>query len=487
MNYKMPFRCRLQKMRIENLKNVACGNIRFACNTYSDIFRDEADILGVYGQNGSGKTTLMFAIDLLKQLLCGKNIWRDMCKFIKVGASYAKIDYDISLESEKYGNYLISYSVTFKIKSRDTESMDMDVLGEEKQFTESEVYIAEEKLQYKRVNGEKGNRYNAIIEYKYDSENEASFGPEVRYKEFVGSEKKLVDELRYLKNSVYKSGSSFIFSIVRIKDIREKQGFSDELVFIMDSIQMFGVAKLFVLSNVQASIVNANILLPMSFCWLDEDRKNLKTMNMSIKLTDETNVPREAYELIAGRFKVIDTVITKIIPNMSLKVANRGTRVDEKGQPSVIIELISVRNGNEISLRYESDGIKKLVYILYSLIEMYNDPSVTVAIDELDSGVFEYLLGEILTVLQESAKGQLIFTSHNLRALEVLDKKSVMFSTTNENNRYIRFKNVKGTNNLRDMYYQDILLGGQDECIYEATSQSSIRRAFRRAGGDLNG
>lgn len=487
MNCKMPFRCRLQKIRIENLKNVACGNIRFACNTYSDIFRDEADILGVYGQNGSGKTTLMFAVDLLKQLLCGKNIWRDMCKFIKVGASYAKIDYDISLESEKYGNYLINYSVTFKIKNSNTESMDMDVLGEEKQFTESQVYIAEEKLQYKRINGEKGNRYNAIMEYKYDSENEASFGPEVRYKEFVGSEKRLVDELRYLKNAVYKSGSSFIFSIVRIKDIREKQGFSDELVFIMDSIQMFGVAKLFVLSNVQASIVNANILLPMSFCWLDEDRKSLKTMNMNIKLTDETNVPQEAYELIAGRFKVIDTVITKMIPNMSLKVANRGTRVDEKGQPSVIIELISVRNGNEISLRYESDGIKKLVYILYSMIEMYNDPSVTVAIDELDSGVFEYLLGEILTILQESAKGQLIFTSHNLRALEVLDKKSVMFSTTNEANRYIRFKNVRGTNNLRDMYYQDILLGGQDECIYEPTSQSSIRRAFRSAGGDLNG
>ena len=120
----------------------------------------------------------------------------------------------------------------------------------------------------------------------------------------------------------------------------------------MDSIQKFGVAKLFVLSNVQASIVNANILLPMSFCWLDEDRKNLKTMNMNIKLTDETNVPQEAYELIAGRFKVIDAVITKIIPNMSLKVANRGTRVDEKGQQSVIIELISVRNGNEISFTF---------------------------------------------------------------------------------------------------------------------------------------
>jgi hypothetical protein len=62
-----------------------------------------------------------------------------------------------------------------------------------------------------------------------------------------------------------------------------------------------------------------------------------------------------------------------------------------------------------------------------------------------------------------------------------------MFSTTNVNNRYIRFKNIKGTNNLRDVYYQDILLGGQDECVYEPTSQNAIRRAFRSAGGDLNG
>lgn len=487
MNYKMPFRCRLQKIRIENLKNVSCGNIRFVCNTHSDIFRKEADILGVYGQNGSGKTTLMFAIDLLKQLLCGKSVWQDMPKFIKIGSAYAKVDYDISLESEKYGNYLVNYSVMFKIKDNEKKQMDLEVLDDEKQFTESQAYVAEEKLQFKRINGEKGNRFNSIIEYRYDSENEAIFGPEVRYKEFTGNDKKLVDELRYLKSAVYKGGSSFIFAIRRVDNIRENQGFSDELLYIMDSIQMFGVAKLFVLSNVQASIVNANIVLPMSFCWLEEDRKNLKTMNMNIRLTDETNIPQAAYDLIANRFKVIDKVITKIIPNMSLKVANRGMRVDEKGQPSVIIELISVRNGDDISLRYESDGIKKLVYILYSLIEMYNDASVTVAIDELDSGVFEYLLGEILTVLQESAKGQLVFTSHNLRALEVLDKKSVMFSTTNEENRYIRFKNVKGTNNLRDMYYQDILLGGQDECIYEPTSQSSIRRALRSAGGDLNG
>lgn len=485
MNCKMPFRCRIQRITIENLKNVAHGDIRFVCNTYDDIFQKKSDILGIYGQNGSGKTTLIFAVHVLKQLLCGRRLWKDMDRFIRIGASFAKIDYDMSLESGKYGNYLIHYSVVLKTKEADEESDDMESLDEEQHFIESPVYLAEEKLQYKKISDEKGSRYHSIIEYNYESE--AVFGPEIRYKEFIGKEKELADELRYMKSTVYKSGSSFIFSLMRIKDIRKRNGFQKELLYIVDSIRMFGVAKLLVLSNIQASVVNANIMLPMSFCWLENDNETIKSLKISIKITDETVVPEEAYELIEKRFIVIDRVLAKIVPNMSVKLVNRGTRVNDKGEPSVIIELMSGKNGNEIPLRYESDGIKKLIYVMYSLIEMYHDDSVTVAIDELDSGVFEYLLGEILTVLQENAKGQLIFTSHNLRALEVLDKKSVMFSTTNENNRYIRFKNVKGSNNLRDVYYQDILLGGQDECVYEPTSQSSIRRAFKSAGGELDG
>ena len=45
-------------------------------------------------------------------------------------------------------------------------------------------------------------------------------------------------------------------------------------------------------------------------------------------------------------------------------------------------------------------------------------------VDELDSGIYEYLLGECLEVMQDKAKGQLIFTSHNLRPLEILENDS---------------------------------------------------------------
>ena len=46
-------------------------------------------------------------------------------------------------------------------------------------------------------------------------------------------------------------------------------------------------------------------------------------------------------------------------------------------------------------------------------------------------GVFEYLLGEMLNIISEKGKGQLIFTSHNLRPLETIDKGFIAFTTTN--------------------------------------------------------
>ncbi|MCQ2081347.1 MAG: ATP-binding protein [Lachnospiraceae bacterium] len=480
------YRCRFQKITINNLKNVGHGEVCFSCNLNEDVFCKQADILGIYGQNGSGKTTLIFAIDLLQQLLSGRRLWSDSERFIRVGEESAEVEYEFSLENSIYGQMLVKYGVTLKKKENTDVVSNVEGIEEEDHVKESPVYVSQEYLKYKKIDGDKGNSYSGIVVYTY-GDKPACFSPDVRFKEFISKDKTLADDLRYVRSAIYKSGASFIFSIARIKNVRERQGFSDEILFVMNSIQMFAVSKLFVLSNVQASIVNANIVLPMTFSMLDKDNKSFSQVNIRIKLTDETAVDTEFFEMISKRFGIIDSVISKIVPNLSIKVANRGNRIDEKGVQFTIFELLSVRNEKEIPLRYESDGIKKLVYILYGLIEMFNDESVTVAIDELDSGVFEYLLGEMLTVLQEYAKGQLIFTSHNLRALEVLDKRNVIFSTTNPVNRYIRFKYVKGTNNLRDVYYQDILLGGQDECVYEPTSQSDMRRAFRKAGIELNG
>ena len=97
--------------------------------------------------------------------------------------------------------------------------------------------------------------------------------------------------------------------------------------------------------------------------------------------------------------------------------------------------------------------------------------------------MFEYLLGELLRIIAEKGKGQLIFTSHNLRPLETIDRGFIAFTTTNPNHRYIRMTNVKDNNNLRSFYYRDIIIGEQDEELYKPTHNAEIALAFREAGG----
>ena len=48
--------------------------------------------------------------------------------------------------------------------------------------------------------------------------------------------------------------------------------------------------------------------------------------------------------------------------------------------------------------------IRKIISVLGLLISVYNRKSITVAIDELDSGIFEYLLGEILRIISEKGE-----------------------------------------------------------------------------------
>lgn len=42
--------------------------------------------------------------------------------------------------------------------------------------------------------------------------------------------------------------------------------------------------------------------------------------------------------------------------------------------------------------------------------------------------------------------------------------------------------NVKTSNNLRDFYYRDIMLGEQNEELYKSTNNAEISYAFRKAG-----
>jgi len=167
-----------------------------------------------------------------------------------------------------------------------------------------------------------------------------------------------------------------------------------------------------------------------------------------------------------------------------LELETTATRT-EKGEEGVYVSIFSVRGDRKFPFSYESDGVIKLVSIMACYVFAVSQGSATLVVDEIDSGVFEFMLGELLKVFEESGKGQLIFTSHNLRPLEVLDKKFIRFTTTNPKSRYYKIKGIGNTNNLRDTYLREIELGNGNVEIYSKTRKFKIANALRKAGKEV--
>jgi len=65
-------------------------------------------------------------------------------------------------------------------------------------------------------------------------------------------------------------------------------------------------------------------------------------------------------------------------------------------------------------------------HLISTVVIFYIYHTMCIIIDELDSGIYEYLLGELLSVFEKNAKGQMVFTSHNLSALEMLMLKMII-------------------------------------------------------------
>ena len=457
---------RIKSITIKNFKNVIEGKISFENNRKNY----KASILGLYGQNGSGKTALIDALSLLKYILSGQSVPCQYADCINVGSKIAELEYDLYVfDEEKNATYSVNYKFSLK--------KDSDVSVEKDSQTdifdsEDRAVIFDEVLSYSYECGEEKKRMSQMINTKTDE----VFIPKSKYVDMTGNNNTI--DLMVAKKMALSTSKSFIFSNEIFNSIR-KNCSGSQYEFLMNSLAWYGKYKLFVIDTKNMGLISLDAL-PLSFRYADDNMRAVG--NLAIPLSGSKIIPQKAYDVVNTVIQNMNIVLSQLIPNLTIDVKIVGMQIMKNGENGIVIELVSNKNNKEIPLRYESEGIKKIISILQLLIVVYNNKSVTVAIDELDSGVFEYLLGEILRIISEKGKGQLIFTSHNLRPLETIDRGFVAFTTTNPKNRYIRFSNVKTNHNLRDFYYRDIILGEQNEPVYEVTNNHEISLAFREAG-----
>lgn len=451
---------RLSSLTLENIKNVRKGTV---CIPMTDITK--AGVLGIYGQNGSGKTAVIDALYFLHQIMIGSELGPELADYMDSGSDHSEITAEFIISCNENTLYEVGYHVHLA-------------------KADSEIWITREFLNCSVTkNGIRSNK-NIFMDYQREASDNI-FKPQKRLDELVSQDKNLFTDLIVARKIAEKSNCSYIFGessreVFCRSDITTFENYS----FVIRALFRFAVRDLFVIRNTHSRTITANFMLPMVFR-IEKDQMRAKG-DFAIPLMTPVTLDKERKELLRVIVERINTVLYTIIPGMNIELRDYGRQALDSGEDGWKVELMSARAGHPtIPIRMESEGIIKIISILNALIQAFGNPSICLAIDELDADIFEYMLGELLDIFQNSAKGQLIFTSHNLRALEMLDKESIMFSTTNPENRYIHMKNVKGSNNLRSMYIRSITLGGQDEVIYDETDSLEIARAFRKAGRSM--
>jgi len=468
-----PTTVRIAGISIHNFKNVIDGSLSFE-NMRKDY---RASIVGLYGQNGSGKTALIDALELLKYALCGSTIPEKFADYINVDSDVATHLYEFVVKTPEETS-TVSYQFSIRSVS-DTSGRNVDSI----QPTEHKkrVCICNEILKCP-ILSEKKIRIGKLV----DTDTTELFLPKPKRQLLVGNDKETDMDLQVAKKLSSSQSRSFVFSkeflgAVR-NTVKQSANSEPELSFyasLIESLVNFGNYELFVINTTNSGLISLNAQ-PLVFKFA---AGNLGAIgSMMIPLNEPALIPQKAKDVVTKVIQTMNVVLQQIIPGLTIHIKDLGTQVLDNGEMGSRIQLMSHKNSWEIPLCYESEGIKKIVSILQLLIVVYNQPSITVAIDELDSGVSEYLLGELLSIISERGKGQLIFTSHNLRPLETLDRGFIAFTTTNPRNRYVRMTNVKDNNNLRDFYFRDIMLGEQDEELYEQANNAEIALSFREAG-----
>ena len=466
---------RLTQISIENFKNVSYGILDLANNRKNY----KANILGLYGQNGSGKTALIDAIQLLKFALMGRSIPAVFAEYINIDAPFARFAFCFDVK-KGIDSFQLKYEFSVR-KALDSSAQNMS--QEEDAPTAREktrVEVFDEILSCSFAGEGKRDRIGPIIKTDTDS----VFAPAPKYQLLVGKGKKAKTDLLVAKQLALTTSRSFVFSGELLNAIRANKSTEESVDYsvytsLLEALVYFGNFELFVINTTNSGLISLNAQ-PLVFKY--EAANSNAIGSLMLPLEQPVTIPKKAVEVVRRIIGSMNVVLEQIVPGLTVSLKELGAQLLPDGKTGLRIQLMSHKNGKDIPLCYESEGIKKIISILQLLIVIYNQASITVAIDELDSGVFEYLLGELLRIISEKGKGQLIFTSHNLRPLETLDNGFIAFTTTNPDNRYIRFTNVKGTNNLRDFYFRDIVLGEQSEEVYDPTNNAEIALAFREAG-----
>ena len=475
---------RMLSITLDNIKNVRHGRVEFpeyVAISKGEFAEPQMGVIGLYGQNGTGKTTIVDALSLLRELASESKLSAPQGK-------KSNLDYLVTLGEEdgiiSYEFLISAFDQPFKVVYRLGLARNNDTVTLKNEFLQVYPYH-DTGVAFKRpyapieIDFEEQYFYSLYdgVQHKDALAHAPTPGNNVDYKELLS--------LSTQKAICRENSSSFIFCEAFLAYLGNHPNEDVRMVHeVLAALKHQIKANLFVFSSRHGAALHFGRSL-LGGIHVDE-KSGVEIHGMFLRCDEPFYIPEESYGIYVDVVEQINRFISAFVPGFKLAIDTINQYVDSNGKKHLLIDVFRIIGEQRLPLSMESAGIKLLVSLSSVLIGVYSNPSVWLVVDELDSGVFENLWGQIVEVIAEEGKGQLLFTAHNLAPLERVPSSCIVFTTANENNRYIRFKGARKTNNLRDLYLRTLLVGGQEEPLSTEVDDQTIAAALYGASKILS-
>lgn len=464
---------RLVSLTLDGVRNVAHGVINF------DDLESGGSVTGIYGQNGSGKTSVIDAIDILRHLMAGWQLPKGSADTVNADTKIATITALYRLSGNNGENVYVEYAVT--LTTNDTNQI-AHVTGETLRMGFDPKRIGRPIVERHRTNG----RTTSLPAYAWRS---------------LLSIDSIRSDMDFFDRANQFDGMSFMFTpyqaLSRVADndtqltlshfvevAKHTDGLSSRTIEYLD-IKLAPLCALleqlaaYARNDVYVSTTRVSSMASYQYAPI-VDTRNGETILLDLlgpNLMDDERLER--VRDIIGTYNLL---LPTLVPHLRLSLTEAPAPSDKQGRHRTQVEVMSTRGGVVFPFRNESEGVIRITMLLSLYVRVYNSPNVLVAVDEIDSGVFEKLLGDILRQLTSGIRGQLVFTAHNLHPFEVLPNTCLRTTTVDTYDRFSKGPRIKPTSNGRNVYRDAADLGWDGPDLYDAPPARMFANALFRAG-----
>ena len=392
--------------------------------------------ISIYGENGSGKSNFVTCIDLLRKSIDSFQMVMETEKVMEA-VKNNELPQDL-LEILLNSTSIQKYRENCRMLECDeptTVEYGFRVNGHEGYY----VVSFGERFEYEKLYYFTGKQRGVLYEIDYTGETS-----KIEFSNKLFKDKKVETEIRDEINKYW--GKHTLLSIFNREREEKNEEYIKEsyLTYVYDIIDMLKDTTVHCKkTSSSGSEINAG-----------------KPANV-LRDLKKGKIKKENEKLLERSERIIRDFFTQAYADIKDVYYERRMEDDVLAYKLYVKKMIGGKV-RTIAFSRESAGTQHILEIIHSLLGAFC--GVTVVYDEIDDGIHDLLLKNVLESMIEDITGQLIITTHNTYMLETIDIKSVyLINVDYLGNKEVKcldkYPRIQGTNNPRIMYLKG-LFGG---------------------------